>query len=225
VYNEGNREIIMDNKLIEKIQKLLALSDSPNKNEAEAAMTKAQELMLKHNIDMRSVEQHDSEYINETSESFKREHPSMKFINSIVEKYFFVRIVKSNRRTHKYFNYIGEKQNVQTAIHTVNFLKSTFDRLWKEYKAETGAGRGSKQSFVCGLYEGFCEKMDQQRQEAEQKYELVLVEDPRATEKMNELFPRLKTSSGARMNLRDANAQSAGHAAGRNINLSAGYVR
>ena len=79
----------MDNKLIEKIQKLLALSGSSNENEAKAAMTKAQELMLKHNIDMRSVKEHDSEYINELSEAFKREHPSMKYINSIIEKYFF----------------------------------------------------------------------------------------------------------------------------------------
>jgi len=214
----------MNEKLIEKIQKLLALAGSPNKNEAEAAMAKAQELMLKHNIDMRSVEQHDSEYINELSETFRREHPSMKFVNSIVEKYFFVRVVKSNRREGKFFNYIGEKANVQTAVHTVNFLKATFDRLWKEYKAETGAGRASKQSFVLGLYEGLTEKLDQQRMEAEQKYDLVLVDDPRATEKMNELFPRLSRRSSRGTRLRDAGARAAGMNVGRNINLSAGSL-
>lgn len=215
----------MDNKLIEKIQKLISLSDSPNENEAKAAMAKAQELMLKHNIDMRFVEDHDSEYINELSETFKREHPSMKFINSIIEKYFFVRVVKSNRREGKFFNYIGEKQNVQTALHTVNFLKATFDRLWKEYKTETGAARGSKSSFIYGLHKGFCEKMDEQRMEAEQRYDLVLVDDPKATEKMNEIFPRLSRRSGGRINLRDASAKAAGHSAGRNINLSAGSLR
>jgi len=215
----------MEEKLIEKIQKLLALAGSPNENEAKAAMAKAQGLMLKHNIDMRSVQDHDSEYINELSETFKREHPSMKFINSIIEKYFFVRVVKSNRREGKFFNYIGEKQNVQTALHTVNFLKATFDRLWKEYKAETGAGRASKQSFILGLFEGFCEKMDQQRMEAEQKYDLVLVDDPRATEKMNELFPRLSRRASRGTRLRDGAARSAGQSAGRNIKLSAGALR
>jgi len=215
----------MDNKIIEKIQKLLALSGSSNKNEAESAMEKAQELMLKHNIDMRSVKQHDSEYINELSETFKREHPSMKYINSIVEKYFFVKIVKSSRREGKFFNYIGEKTNVQTAIHTVNFLKVTFDRFWKEYKQETDATRGSKQSFVLGLYNGFCEKMDQQRQEAEQKFDMILVEDPKATDKMNELFPRLSRRSAPRINRLDGSAMNAGHIAGKKITLSAGFLR
>lgn len=138
---------------------------------------------------------------------------------------FFVKIVKSNRRGGSFFNYIGEKQNVQTAIHTISFLKSTFDRLWKEYKKETNAARGSKQSFICGLYEGFCEKMDEQRAEAEQKYEMVLVEDPKATEKMNELFPRLSRRSARRLNISDASAMSAGQEAGRKISLSAGYLR
>lgn len=224
LYTEYNKERKMDNKLIEKIQKLLALSGSSNQNEAESAMAKAQELMLKHNIDMRSVQNHDSEYINELSETFKRENPSMKFINDIVQKYFFIRVVKTNRREGKFFNHIGEKQNVQTALHTVNFLKATFDKLWKEYKKETNAARGSKQSFVYGLYKGLSEKMDQQRMEAEQKYDLVLVDDPKATEKMNEIFPRLSHRSAGRINLRDGAAQSAGHAAGRNINLSSGSL-
>jgi len=215
----------MDNKLVEKIQKLLALADSPNENEAKAAMAKAQELMLKHNIDMRSVQDHDSEYINELSETFKREYPSMKFINSIIEKYFFVRVVKSNRREGKFFNYIGEKANVQTALHTVNFLKATFDRLWKEYKAETGATSASKQSYILGLFEGFCEKMDEQRAAAEQKYDLVLVDDPKATDKMNEIFPRLSRRASRGTTLRDAGARSAGNTAGRNINLTAGSLR
>ena len=54
----------MNNKIIEKIQKLLSLSGSENVNEAELAMSKAQELMTKHNIDMQTVDNHDSEYIN-----------------------------------------------------------------------------------------------------------------------------------------------------------------
>lgn len=37
-------------KIIEKIKKLLALTDSPYADEAEAAMLKAQELLLKHGL-------------------------------------------------------------------------------------------------------------------------------------------------------------------------------
>ena len=39
-----------ENKVIDKIEKLLALSSSSNENEARAAMMKAQELMAKYEI-------------------------------------------------------------------------------------------------------------------------------------------------------------------------------
>ena len=215
----------MDNKLIEKIQKLISLADSPNENEAKAAMAKAQELMLKHNIDMRSVQNHDSEYVHETTDTFKREHPNMKYINNLINEFFFVKVVKSCRRGGSYFNYIGEKNNVDTALHTVNFLKATFDRLWKEYKAETGAGRGSKSSFIYGLYKGLEAKLTEQRMAAEQQYGLVLVDDPRAEEKMREIFNNLRSGNRSRANLGDASAINAGRSAAAGVSFSAGSLK
>src|SRR5262245_14973358 len=40
-------------KIVEKIARLLALAESPNQHEAEAAAAQAQRLMLKHNLDVR----------------------------------------------------------------------------------------------------------------------------------------------------------------------------
>lgn len=40
-----------ENKIIDKIEKLIALSGSDNENEAKAAMLKAQELMAKYQIE------------------------------------------------------------------------------------------------------------------------------------------------------------------------------
>lgn len=44
-----------DNKIIDKIEKLIALSSSDNENEAKAAMLKAQELMAKYEIEMSQI--------------------------------------------------------------------------------------------------------------------------------------------------------------------------
>jgi hypothetical protein len=41
----------MDNKIIEKIEKLLRLSGSSNEHEAESALKFAQELAIKYDID------------------------------------------------------------------------------------------------------------------------------------------------------------------------------
>ena len=45
----------MDEKLIEKIKKLLALSESSNENEAKIAMLKAQELLAKHKLSIKEI--------------------------------------------------------------------------------------------------------------------------------------------------------------------------
>lgn len=43
-------------KIVQKIQKLLALSNSPNENEAAVALKKARELMLKHHIEQMDLD-------------------------------------------------------------------------------------------------------------------------------------------------------------------------
>ena len=47
--------------MIEKIKKLLALSKSPNENEARVALLKAQEIMAKHHISERDLDETEEE--------------------------------------------------------------------------------------------------------------------------------------------------------------------
>ncbi len=44
-----------DRALVEKVRKLLALSESPNEHEAALAAEKAQDLMLRHGIEMAQI--------------------------------------------------------------------------------------------------------------------------------------------------------------------------
>lgn len=61
--------------------------------------------------------------------------------------------------------------------------------------------------------------------ETEYEFDMILVEDPKATDKMNELFPRLSRRSAPRINRLDGSAMNAGHIAGKKITLSAGFLR
>jgi len=217
----------VSDKTIEQIQKLLKLAESPNKNEAESAMAMAQKLMLKHNIDMRQVGNHDNEYINEKTDQFKREPIASKYIISLMQDFFFVKIVTSRNRMSgkRYFNVIGEKGNVHTAIFVRNFLHETFNRLWKEYAKDTGAKVGSRDSFHYGLYKGLLDKLTQQRYDAEQEYGIVLVDDPKAEDKKNELFDNLSKGRQRTANTSDLGAMSNGIAQGKNINISGGALK
>ena len=214
----------MDNKIIEKIQKLISLGESPNKHEAEAAMAKAQELMTKHNIQMQSVEQHDSEYINTMTEGYKRESVEAKYINQLLTQYFFIRLVSSRRNGLTFLNIIGEANNVKTAVHMRQYFTNVFKALWKEYKKETGAPNGSKQSFYMGIMQGFSEKMDEQRAATCECMDMVLVNDPKVDEKVSELFPKLRSAGRRTINLNDSQANAAGHRQGRNLNTNSGAI-
>ena len=57
-------------KIIDKIRKLLELSkNNPNKEEAILALTKARELMFKHNVDMENIKKDDTNYFEKISYS------------------------------------------------------------------------------------------------------------------------------------------------------------
>ena len=53
-FDQGQSEGKKSN-VLRKVQKLMALSTSSNKNEAEQAMIKSQQLLLKHNIESRYI--------------------------------------------------------------------------------------------------------------------------------------------------------------------------
>ena len=48
---------MVNKNVIEKIQKLLSLCQSSNENEAKTAMLKAQELLLKHKLSMKDIDE------------------------------------------------------------------------------------------------------------------------------------------------------------------------
>lgn len=68
------------NKVVDKIEKLLALAGSDNENEAKAAMMKAQELLAKHKIDKGQIgrrEEEENPVIYLSAGPFKEEWTSM----------------------------------------------------------------------------------------------------------------------------------------------------
>ena len=210
-------------KIIEKIQKLLALGGSENKHEAELSMKKAQDLMVKHNLTMQAIDNHDSEYIGEAGKEYKRESVEAKYVNSILSEFFFVSVIKSRNFQGKFITIVGEKNNVKTAQHMKVYLTNVFKVLWSDYRAKTGCPNKSKQSFYMGLFRGFSEKMREQRKESEIKFEMVLVNDPKVESKVTEMFGKVSNTT-RRVNTGDGAALSEGKNQGRKLNVNSGAL-
>lgn len=215
----------MDNKIIEKIQKLLALATSPNENEAKAAAAKANALLVKHNITMQDVEV-DLSYEKDVLDVNRRRPVEAKYINSILIGHFFVKIVeRRNRREGTTTHFIlGEETNVQVAKYIHSFLTRKFKELWVVYKKENDLPSSYKQSYYAGLMTGLDQQLTEKRQSTEQEYGIVLVDDPALNKFMNDAFNNnLKDSNQKfKIRVRDRQAMDDGAAAGKNLNIARG---
>lgn len=148
---------IVSERVIEKVKKLLMLAQSSNAHEAELATLKANELLLRHNLD----------YLKDKNEPIymerllirKRKDSKLTSIYSIL-KHFIVKPVISQGKETCCLEVSGSLTNVKLAGYVANFLDRELDSLWEEAKKHHGlTGLQAKNSFFLGVAEGFDEKM------------------------------------------------------------------
>lgn len=147
-----------------KVQKLLALASSSNRNEAEQAMIKSRELLLKHHADSESLN-----FIEENEEKIylrrvfkqKRSDAKMAAIAHILNT-FFVNTVYNHCNGFTYLEIIGSFTNIEIAEYIANVLKLELDRLWLQAKKEYAHLKGliAKNSFFWGVAKGYCNKIN-----------------------------------------------------------------
>ena len=101
----------INTKIIERIQKLLNLSESSNGNESRLAAQMAGDLLLRHNLSMQQINGHDSEV--DTREVYDSRFVKVedKFVCIILKKFFFVHPYtskKSDRSQCCWANHVDE---------------------------------------------------------------------------------------------------------------------
>lgn len=79
-----------NHQILDKVHKLLALAQSPNEHEAQTAMAKAHELLLRHNLSLLDT-QTKWNYIHKQVGEIGRRGPAKSIISAILCKYFFCR--------------------------------------------------------------------------------------------------------------------------------------
>jgi hypothetical protein len=216
-------------RTVDRIRKLLALAQSPNRHEAEAAATAARRLMLKFNIE--------SEQAVEAGAPDRRRYgfrhlgqPSGRILEHdrrlamILGVYFFVRTLwipvyrPLEGKRGSVLEICGLEANLAMAEHVHAFLSATATRLWAEYSRATGrSGNRDRQAFLAGVMRGFDTKLAAQSQQLEEQG-LVWVPSAELGGYFRRRYPRIQTMhrAGALRN----EAFSEGHRAGREIVLS-----
>lgn len=126
-----------DNKIVEKILKLLALGESPNENEASLALEKALELMDMHNIRQQDLNLPSSigsaDYL-----SAGRIPTWVKILANSVGKLTGCKPLIHSRNGVKVIRSWGKEENLTVFTHTMDYLVEVCDRL----TIENGYGKG-----------------------------------------------------------------------------------
>ena len=160
-----------EQKIIEKIKKLFALSDSPNEKEAAAALNKAQTLLTKYGLEYSDL---DGENLNIIEKTILKDSSinlwQLKLIACITTSTYTEALFETDKNIKKII-IIGRKTNVIAAIHLFDYLNTTILKISVKYKIVVR----DLESFRLGMVENIKERLDELKQKPAASYENGLI--------------------------------------------------
>ncbi len=211
-------------RVLAKVKKLLQLAQSGNPHEAELATLKANEILLRHNLDhLRQNEDFSASpplYVDRVLQR-SRKDAKMSAIYEIL-RHFIVRPVFSMGHKTCCLEITGTLTNVKLARYVAEFLDRELQSLWIAARAEHGLkGTRAKNSFFMGVAQGFDQKMQASKRaySPEDRRSLMNVERQLDLD-IRKVYGRLiRTSSSHRT---DAHANSLGVEKGKTLSIHQG---
>jgi len=195
--NESAEANGVDQHLLSRIAKLLALAESSNEHEAQAAMSAAQRLMLKYNIDLAVSGRVPPHAFKHLGEPTGRVSEAQRILAGILGDHFFVQTIwvpvwrPREGKRGSVLEICGSRANLELAEYVHSFLNVTAERLFKEYR-RTSAGRGAKRlTFIAGVMAGFRDRLERERKKSKAEG-LVWVGDAALDDFFRKRHPRIR---------------------------------
>lgn len=189
-----------ESKIIQRIARLMALAESPNVHEAQAAMNAAQKLMLKYNLEhVAAGEKNKRNYgFQHLGKPTARVQESDRYLADILIRYFFVEAIwvqvyrAREQKSATVLEICGSQANLEMASYVHSFLTDTSERLWKEHKRKMHiSGDKDRRSFLTGVMLGFREKLKVE-EKVNQQQGLVWVKDAHLDDYFSRRFPKIR---------------------------------
>ena len=156
-------------RVVERVARLLALAESPNVHEAEAAMAAAQRLMLKYNVALKTAGTLQEYAFRHLGEPSGRVGEAERVLAAILAKHFFVEVIwvpvyrPLEGKRGSVLEICGSPENLAMAEYAHAFLLHTSAELWDEHKKKTGeTSNRERRTFLAGVMTGFADKLAHQ---------------------------------------------------------------
>jgi len=170
--------------IISKIQKLLALSKSPNRAEAEAALNKANEMLLRYNLELEDVETGSRPKIGIHVYLRGRDAKAwrMMLLNTMC-KLNFSRFVLHKRGNGFFeFQIVGARHNAVSVAHMADYLFKAVERISRE-EIPRNAKNKYREAFRYGMVAKICGNLLERHQSLEVEAKaLILIEEKEVEE-------------------------------------------
>ncbi|MGH8309925.1 MAG: SprT-like domain-containing protein [Steroidobacteraceae bacterium] len=185
-------------RVLERVAKLLALAESPNVHEAEVAMSTAQRLMLKYNIESALGDPRRTFGFRHLGTPSGRVHESSRILATILTDHFFVEGIwvpvwrPSVARRGSVLEICGTHENLELSAYVYSFLTHTAEKLWRDHKRRHGIRRDlARRTFVSGVMTGFRDKLASESRASEERG-LVWVGDAELADYFRRRHPRVR---------------------------------
>ncbi len=217
--------------VITKIQKLLALATSSNEHEAAAAMGKAQELLLKHNLSMAEIEpigggspvgmqevpvhtRATNKWLYILAGGIARTNFSQTLIGN-------TRPEDGNKRTARRIVFIGREENATVCCELLAWIVPQAESWGRREKRRSGNNSGHRNSYMVGLAEGIAQRLLDYRNEQEAQNVKVTALAIRHDKEIGEFLSGIRTYQVGTGGMRSGEAaQSQGYSDAAGISLT-----
>jgi hypothetical protein len=156
---------VSDKRML-RIKKLLALAESKNRFEAEAAMTKAHELIALHNVELNNHPD-ERQFLSIFIGSPALRHPREDYhLANLLQDFYFVygiwapAYVLEKQKMGRVLEISGTAQNLKMADYVHDFIRTFIESQWSAYNRDRGLNRYRKTDFAVGIIEGFRGKLE-----------------------------------------------------------------
>jgi len=194
-----------EDKIVVRVKKLMALAQSKNQHEAEAAMSKAQAFIRKYNVALLADDEPRdfvSFFVGKPALRHFREDYAL--ANLLQDFYFVFGIwvpvyVVEKGKVGRVLEISGTMQNVRIASYVHDFVQHYIDLHWDRYNRKQTLSRYRKTDFAVGVIEGFCAKLKAQKRDQPKQQDRMAVariEDPKLKDHVVYKYPRISRIRG-----------------------------
>ncbi len=206
-----------------RVKKLLALAGSPDRHEADAAMVKAHQLMVKYNIEQRQGgEDRDLASLFLGQPALRHFPEDYALVNLLLDFYFVAGIwvaayVPARGKMGRVLEISGTLPNLKMAHYVYEFVRRFIHSQWVVYNQNRGLSRHRQTDFGLGILEGFRWKLEATRRgKNANPFALVRKEDPLLKKYFSYHYPHTaKVKAGN--SLRDPGVIKDGRNVGKNL--------